>query len=858
MIADVRMKIMSYSSFFICGILLAGCMAGERDKSISELRLPSVYERYLLFPVPSQGIEAQYNPPVLRWPVQKGEDVRYDVRLSMDSSFSGETFTLLETPWAMFNPHRKLSPGAWHWQYRVSGRGWSKSNRFIVGTSAVDLVSPPAGKFLNGIATTHPRLLTDPEGLKNLRAIKGDADAADILRQAKAILMENMARETDGLPKRSETDNERNKKLKQDAGSTLAKRVYTQLVGLCQAWILSGDDAYRRRAIAISTEVATWDPAGVTGSKTSDFADARCMLAMAIVFDTFHSHLSLSQKSALQTAIKKRAAPIYHAWINNQEARLLSGHVWQHILHYFFETSLALYGHEPDASAWLSYAYELFLARAPILGGKDGGWTEGASYFRMNIETLINVPLFIREYTGFDFIKSHPWYVNNGYWLAYHVPPGSSSDGFGDNAEEVFSPGVEYIAFAQEIAKLTGNRLASWYASKCIELEQIDLSSQDILRWVRLAKTRGLPMPPANESPGLSSGKLFSQIGLASMHSLPEDPPHDLMLAMRSSPFGSYGHFLSDQNAFNILYGGKRTFFRTGYKVTMTDPHRTGWYQHTKSNNSVLVDGEGQPYSTEAFGWIRRFIPGKRVSYALADASNAYRSVENDEDYGVRKFYRHILLLEPDIIVIYDELENEADAEWSWLIHSMSPIEVDRADNSFKSLFKDVRGVGKLWSSDPIRLSVTDTFEVPAVNWRGSRDATGKLKKYEAGQWHLKAVTVTKNKRERFLAVLQISPQADTGNVRDEDDEGLLKIIAGDWTISATLESHMAATLTVSDAEGNVHFLYDADGNTAVFEMTEGKKEKVVAHDVVPWDLKQSLLYHTNSGSIKAQYGQQK
>lgn len=846
----------AYKTYFLC-VFLSGCMAGDRRESVPEFRLASVYERYLLFPVPSQGIEAEFNPPVMRWPLAKEESVRYDVRLSMDSSFSRETLTLSKTPWAMFNPHVKLSPGVWYWQYRVSGREWSGSNRFVVAYDALDLLSPSAEKFLKAVPAAHPRLLTNREGLKDLRLLKEDADAIAILREAEDMLKLKMPREADGLPKRSDEDKERDKKLKQDAGSSLGKQVYTVVTGLAQAWVISGDDRYLQSARAIGAEVATWDPAGITGSRTSDFADARCMLAMALVFDTFHDRLSQSEKSALQNAINKRATGFYQSWVNNQEARLLSGHVWQHILHYFFETSVALYGHEPDASAWLSYAYELFLARAPILGGKDGGWTEGASYFRMNMETLINVPLRIREYTGFDFITAQPWYANNIYWLVYHVPPGSSSDGFGDNAEEVFSPGAEYIAFAQEIAKLTGNRLASWYALKCKEFERVDLSTKDILRWVRLTKTRQTPLPRPVERPGLSSGKLFSKVGLVSMHSLPEDPRHDLMLAMRSSPFGSYGHFLSDQNAFNILYGGKRTFFRTGYKVTMTDPHRTGWYQHTKSNNSVLVDGEGQPYSTEAFGWIRRFIPGERISYALADASNAYRSAETGEDYGVRKFYRHVLLLKPDIIVIYDELENEADAEWSWLIHSMSRIEVDHADNSFRSVFDNVRGVGRLWSSDPIRLSVTDTFDVPALNWRGARDAAGKLKKYEGEQWHMKAVTVAKNKRERFLAVLQISPQADERNVREEEDEQSLKIIAGQWTISATLGGHEAPMLTVRDAEGKVNFHYDANGNTTVVETVGGEDKKIEASDILPWDLKQSSLYSITR-SIKSQYEQEK
>src|SRR3546814_8877461 len=88
----------------------------------------------------------------------------------------------------------------------------------------------------------------------------------------------------------------------------------------------------------------------------------------------------------------------------------------------------------------------------------------------------------------------------------------------------------------------------------------------------------------------------------------------------------------------------------------MKDPHRTGWYQHTKSNNSLLIDGAGQPYSVEAYGWMPRFLQGEEMAYVLGDASAAYSSAETGDDYGLKKFHRHLLLLKPDIIVVYDEL----------------------------------------------------------------------------------------------------------------------------------------------------------------------------------------------------------
>lgn len=119
----------------------------------------------------------------------------------------------------------------------------------------------------------------------------------------------------------------------------------------------------------------------------------------------------------------------YSDWINQIESKILSGHVWQHILHYFLQTALAVYHHEPEAGNWLTYAYELFLARTPVLGGFDGGWVEGASYFRMNMETVLDIALTGSGHLLDSIMAHYSWYLENVKWMIYHVPPGSVADG---------------------------------------------------------------------------------------------------------------------------------------------------------------------------------------------------------------------------------------------------------------------------------------------------------------------------------------------------------------------------------------------------------------------------------------------
>lgn len=823
--------------------LMMACTAPQRDVPlVVDVDAPSfVYTRYLAFPVPSSGIEAEFNPPVLRWPIKKGKSVLYDVRLSRDSLFSDGVISAEGTPWAMFNPHMKLDNSEWFWQYRVSGTEWSPIQKFVINSEAIALVSPSAAEFLKNIPDTHPRVLADQTELTSLKELRDNPDAMRIVKEAEELLKKPIPGENDGQPTRTEKDKERAKKLRQDASNRLGKEVHTIVSSLCQAWVLTGEERYKQRAIAVAMEVARWDPKGITSSANSDFSDARCMLSMALAFDTFFDDLNAQQRSDLVKAVTSRAKEFYHSWINNQEARVLSGHVWQHILHFFFQTALAMHGHVTEADDWLSFAYELFLARTPILGGSDGGWVEGVSYFRMNMETVIEIPMYIKKYTGFDFVNKHPWYINNMDWIAYHIPPGSSSDGFGDNSEEVFSPGADYVAYAREIARLTGSSLAEWYARECERYERIDLSSKSVLRWTRLRFGGEASEELRASNPEFSSGKLFSDIGLVSMHSNPENTASNLMVAMRSSPFGCYGHFLADQNAFNVLYGGERTFFRTGYKVTMTDPHRTGWYQHTKSNNSVLVDGMGQPYSTEAYGWIREFVDGEQIVYAMGDASQAYSSSETDEDAGVKRFRRHLLLLKPNLIVVYDELEASRPVEWSWLIHSMAKMEIDSSINLFKSQFEKSAGIGRVWSTTETSFILRDTFDVPAINWRGSRDGAGKLKSYEEDQWHLRAIT-PKVPAVRFLAVIEVSPRAQADDIVTRSEEGrTVDVQVSSWRLIADLDTSRPPSLRISN-EGSVLFELTSDATT----LTEGGKEKRTITKV-PWYLRQSSLVSTYS-----------
>jgi len=816
-----------------------------------------IHPRFLDSAIPSSGIEVQSNPPILRWPAINGQNVRYDIRLSKNEDFNieKEYLEINDIPWAIANPHQKLETGVWHWQYRKRGSKWSEIMNFKVGENTTTIVSPTAEQFLHALSSSHPRVLATADELPLLRNMKMNDDIVSLFKEAEVSLKFIPPSETDGIPQKEGEDEKQRRKFQLDASKVLGTSVYNHTLILCQAYMLNGKEEYAEKAINVAMEVSNWDPKGI--SSLNDFGDARCMVTMALVYDTFHDRLSDIQKEKLLQSIQHRAEHFYSEWINQVESKVLSGHVWQHILHYFFQTALVVYNELPAAESWMKYAYELFLARTPVLGGFDGGWVEGVSYFKMNMETVLDIPLIIKKFTGFDFINSHPWYRENTKWMIYHIPPGSASDGFGDNSEEVLSPGKEYIGYATELAKLTGCPLATWYAKESRKYEKSNITESKSFRWTRITKTRDIPIPESSKI-SLPMGSVFKDIGVAALHSNITDTPNSLMVAFKSSPFGSYGHMLCDQNTFNILYGGEKVFYRTGYKVTMDDPHRTGWYRTTKSQNGILIDGEGQPYSNASFGFIPRFVQGEKLGYVKGDASNAYKE-GNLANKGIKKVIRHVILLKPDIIIIYDELEAKREVKWSWLIHSLEKMEIDPTTNLFSVNLKNTKGQGKFFSAQDISWKLSDKFDVPAHNWRGSKNADGTLKDYSDPQFHLTLTNRDKTRSIYYLTVMQVSPFADLTNTlrtNKPDKNGKVDVMLDNWNIHASLNNNFPPHLEIREKDGNTVFNLYSDqttiindtiipqkkGSTILIEFTDKEAKVQEVTDKQAYHLKQRIL----------------
>ena len=218
----------------------------------------------------------------------------------------------------------------------------------------------------------------------------------------------------------------------------------------------------------------------------------------------------------------------------------------------------------------------------------------------------------------------------------------------------------------------------------------------------------------------------------------------------------------------------------------------------------MLVDGKGQTSSTEGYGWIPRFLNGRRIAYCLGDASNAYG------DAGVVRFRRHFLLLRPWTIVIYDDLEADHPAEWGWLLHSGRAMTANRRKQRLRTRERTARAQVDLMGSTPLRIEVDDQFDPPAINW-SRRAFEGKTPAVFPRQWHATVSPETPCGAMRYLAVMQVRAVEDTTEFDDPAaEEGW--VCVGDWMIQAELDASKPASLVVRSRDGKAVLGADVSG----------------------------------------------
>jgi hypothetical protein len=852
------MKKIGTCILLIFGLLQAGCQSSPEKTQDAISELPTmVYPKFRRWMSPDHADVARFTSPSLQWPSKKYQI--FEVRVAKDKNFTKEVAYRKDIPFSLVNLHQELSSGLWYWQYKARGGDWSDVASFNVNNASIDFIPPPFSSLYQSIPKSHPRLMVKKEQREQWRVkAMNYKESAQILEEANKIMSQKIPSERDASIQFEGRDEYETDKIKKIFSKNVGYAFGSSLKTLTHAYLLTEDKKYFDTALKWMREATTWDPKGLT--RINDFGDSFIMESLALAADAFWDQLSPKDRKAVLRQVSARGNGFYEQWTNYLENRNSSMHVWQHILHRMFLTSIAMLDELPEASLWLEYIYELWLAQHPKMAAEDGAWFNGTGYMRMNVMTLLDIPMKLGAYTGQNFFKV-PWYGNFMKWLTYAYPPGATSDGFCNDGKKWPMPNLEYGAFADAYARITGDPQALLYSKAVFaELDQLQqtlidsdytggpmgkstLTDDMDYAWFRITQGYDMPLPSTENTVELPEAEIFPDVGVAYLNTNRADKKKNLRVSVKSSPMGPLAHTHAEHNTFNLAYQGKRLFYNSGHRPWMGAPHTLAWYKHTQGHNGVLVNDHGQPYDAGAYGFLPRFITGDQLSYVVGDASHAYQAQElspkkrkdkTPDDLEVKRFRRHYLLLQPKTFVVYDEMEAHKPVDWSWLIHNYHGLKLNAENKTVETTYSDRGGRLTLFGGAALDYSVTDQFSVAPKNFLRKETSDGNLLVYQ-NHWHFKASTQKKQDKMRFLAIIQVSEDLKYERIVPSKNKGEFEV--GDWIIKANLDTNSPAAISLENKEGTVQFssnVADEGGIAKLVEVVDGKKRIKTVEDTYP------------------------
>jgi len=524
-------------------------------------------------------------------------------------------------------------------------------------------------------------------------------------------------------------------------------RRYTQraldgAANLAFAWQLSGNDAYGQLARRILMDCASWDPKGSTGYRYNDEAGMPYNYYFSRTYTFLHALLSEPDRAKCREVMAIRGREMNRHLNPRHLWRPYSSHsnrAW----HFLGEVGIAFLGEIPEAEEWVWFAANVFSCVYPVWNDEFGGWHEGSSYWSSYLNRFTWWADVMRAGLGIDAYQK-PFFHQVGYYAMYLQPPGTVGGGFGDLTARRRSSSNRRLVGV--FAAQAQNPYWQWYVDAHPPRDtgrRRRGQRGGYVEYIRGALPSVEPTPPTD----LPSSRCFFGIGQAMLNTNLMDATDNVEVIFKSSPFGSQSHGYESQNAFLLYAFGERLFIRTGRRDSYGSKHHREWMWHTKSVNSITVDGHGQaPRSPEAIGQITGFQTGEAFDYVGGEAGDAYGG-------RLERFSRQILFAKPEVVVIFDRLAAPDPATYEWHLHA--PVEMTVAGQH------DIRVVNGgasaraniLWPPD-LSVTQTDKFDPPP------------RPRVKLVEYHLTAATVRPERAQHFVTVIR--PHRSTQTLQGE------------------------------------------------------------------------------------------
>lgn len=817
-----------------------------------EIRLlaDAIHPLWRTHPTPS-GHEVDRNPPAFFWPSSRTAFTQplmhYDFQLSKSPDFSNLEMSISAQNPSFAVPNGPLELGRWYWRYRETGMEWQGPFQFSIDKGSRIDARPSATEFINQITGDRPRMVIRKAMLgADRKKFDQDGTTAALVKSCEQYFNVKLPEsEWGGRFYKDGKEVFKGGKFPEDhVKSMITAPVWEgAITKLCKAYLLTNEEKYGREALRWAMRVASFRllPENNLTYDNNPYPDgfdfAYYLDSMSYVYDSFYDRMTDEERGIIRKNLSERLRIYYEYYCNRLESRCLDNHSWQISLGAFVRAAITARGDVPEADKYLAYAYNIWEARDPEQSRKDGGWF-GGGYVGVNIGVWTEVAALFHAYTGYNYYNT-PFYHNQPYWFLYRQPPGSQEDGFSGDGYGGGGRGIgEKVGQWLNVLDADLNiPVAGWLANTAPS------KKGGVLSWTR--QCEGMPMSnprKASMPEGLPQSRVFRDTGIVNMHRDLMHATNDLHVALRSSPYGTFGHNLASHNAINVIYHGDYLFVPYGQRFGGAK-NSAACYRNTRGHNSVLVDGKGQPFSPEAYGWIPRFLDGKEISYACGDASHAYQASSSDREDELFKsaglniddhissgvltrFRRHLLFLRPSLIVVYDELEAKKPVEWDWVLHCRKMMEAKGSVLTVNGVNAtvDVRG------SVPMVAEVKTKPMYPAINVDG-RGGEKAGEPYPVIGSYAYVSSSQKVDKLRIVSLIQVGEQHD---VREKDG----KIECGNWSLQPEMNVIKPANLLVENKNGKAEFLLKdpKTGASVLTEVINGQKTISTAVDELPYD----------------------
>ena len=743
-------------SSFICLLLVAfaagvgavGRVSADPESASRAGAPPTIYQEILRRGEPSDWKPANQNPPTFRWPIAGPlstsgsvpyDSVTYELQYAADPDFT-DPVHIRDLDRTFFRPPAPLPPGEYYWRYRVSGGEWSAPLPVSIGDDLPQGFSVDWEPALAKVPAGHPRIWVWPETAAQLATQARLGLRRTVLAQWRARAMSyvgaQLALSVDKERVRSTDYNVRVGQTQSALGD--AEQTMGPAAELAFLYLLTGDQTLGDEAIRRAMAATQLDPDGYTSLNVTDLGNAEIVRGAALVYDYLYDRLTAEQRSAIRRMLEERLSRIYAAYRPSLEQRVYISHAWQHIMTDFLTGALALYGETPEARAWFEWGLQMFIAFYPWWGSVDGS-SGGSPAYAMGTGLLHYSHLtaeLIRTATGIDFM-AHPWFAANPMYIIYAHPPGSLRSQFGDFRAQ-FRPSTQLHLPMLRYAQRFQNPYAQSYADAVAGLPNV---FETYVLYFLTPLGNNPARRPLSELP---KARAFPDVGVVYMHSDIADPKNNIMFEFKSGPLGSFGHSHADQNSFNIVAFGEVLALDSGYYIGYGDTHHYGWTVTTQAHNAILIDGQGQPSrNMDAYGRLVGFFTGGTFHYTVGSAATAYRQLPVD------RFLRHVLWIEPNAYIVYDQIDLGLPGDTQWLLHALQAMEINEERRWVYVRQGKARLSAFLAYPESGDIAQTDQFAVPVP----ARPLRGAGADYP-NQWHLTAHSPGKREAHRWLTVL--------------------------------------------------------------------------------------------------------